>query len=194
MSEARQPEEMADLSDLYATVDKSKKRKSIVDKEESRVTSEICGEISNASLRFLPLNDEKTETLNMSINVVLENLAFFSKVIDTLNVSINDHLNDYNNHIPLISPGYTAIPASCADIIEQNVSSISGYYFLRSHSGQLVSVYCDMKISCDDFIGGWMRVAKLDLQNCPLELRQKVFENDSVKASVVQDNNAGCTS
>ena len=285
MSEALQPEEMADLSDLYATVDKSKKRKSIVDKEESRVTSENCGEISNASftwinqtdyheakdaeeatkvgyakidhsklrkspvhvystpvntkslpdynakcqknkllyiliaasfltglillavnivlfVRFLPLNDEKIETLNMSINVLLENFASLTKVIETLNVSINDHLNDYNNHVPLISPGYTTIPASCADIIEQNVSSISGYYFVRSHSGQLVSVYCDMKRSCDGIIGGWMRVAKLDVQNCPLELEQKVFTNDIIKefdninisTCVVQDNSEGCTS
>ena len=279
MSEALQPEEMADLSDLYATVDKSKKRKSIVDKEESRVTSENCGEISNASftwinqtdyheakdaeesakvgdakidhsklrkspvhiystpvntkslpdynakcqknkllyiliaasfltglillavnivlfVRFLPLNDEKIETLNMSINVLLENFASLTKVIETLNVSINDHL------IAFISPGYTTIPASCADIIEQNVSSISGYYFVRSHSGQLVSVYCDMKRSCDGIIGGWMRVAKLDVQNCPLELEQKVFTNDTIKefenidisTCVVQDNSEGCTS
>ena len=279
MSEALQPEEMADMSDLYATVDKSKKRKSIVDMEESRVTSEICGEISNASLtwinqtdyheakdaeesakvgyakidhsklrkspehvystpvntkslsdintkcqknkllyiliaasfltglillavnivlfvRFLPLNNEKNETLNMSINVLLENFASLTKVIETLNVSINDHL------IPFISPDYTTIPASCADIIEQNVSSISGYYFLRSHSGQLVSVYCDMNRSCNGIVGGWMRVAKLDVQNCPLELEQKVFKNDtirgfennSISTCVVQDNNEGCTS
>ena len=264
MSEALQPEEMADFSDLYATIDESKNRKSTVDKEESRVTSEICGDVSNASFTWINQTDyheakdaeesakvgyakidhsklrkspehvystpgdtkslpdynakcQKNKLLYiliaacfltglilLAVNIVLfvRFLPLNDEKIETLNVSINDHLNDYNNHVPLISPGYTTIPASCADIIEQNVSSISGYYFVKSHSEQLVSVYCDMKRSCDGIIGGWMRVAKLDVQNCPLELEQKVFTNDTIKVfeninistCVVQDNSEGCTS
>ena len=38
-----------------------------------------------------------------------------------------------------------------------------------------------------------MRVAMLDVQNCPLELKQKIF-NDNITTCVARENNRGCTS
>ena len=38
-----------------------------------------------------------------------------------------------------------------------------------------------------------MRVAMLDVQNCPLELQQKTF-NDSITICVVREKNRGSTS
>ena len=115
------------------------------------------------------------------------------KDIETLQVSNNEILYAYNNHLLDIAPGYTDLALSCAAILEQNSSSTSGYYFVRSLSGQLRSVYCDMTRTCGNITGGWMRVAMLDVQNCPLELKQEIF-NDNITTCVVRENDRGCTS
>ena len=115
------------------------------------------------------------------------------KDIETLQVSNNEILYVYKNHLLDIAPGYTDLALSCAAILEQNSSSTSGYYFVRSLSGQLRNVYCDMTRTCGNITGGWMRVAMLDVQNCPLELQQKIF-NDNITTCVARENNRGCTS
>ena len=60
---------------------------------------------------------------------------------------------------------------SCAAIQKLSPSCPSGYYHVRSSNGSAVSVYCDMTRTCGGITGGWMRVAKLDLNNnttqCP---------------------------
>ena len=64
--------------------------------------------------------------------------------------------------------------ASCAAIQKLSPSCPSGYYHVRSSNGSAVRVYCDMTRTCGDITGGWMRVAKLDLNNtttqCPSSL------------------------
>ena len=114
------------------------------------------------------------------------------KDIETLRVS-NNELYFYNNRLLVITPGFADLPPSCAAILEQNSSSTTGYNFVRSLSGQLRSVYCDMRRTCGNITGGWMRVAMLDVQNCPLELKQKTF-NDNITTCVVRENDQGCTS
>ena len=52
------------------------------------------------------------------------------------------------------------VPSSCADIIESSPLSVSGYYVMRSSSGSLVQVYCDMGVVCDGS-RGWMRLMGL---------------------------------
>ena len=115
------------------------------------------------------------------------------KDIETLRVSSNEILYVYNHRLLGITPGFANLPLSCASILEQNSSSTSGYYFVRSLFGQLRSVYCDMRRTCGNITGGWMRVAMLDVQNCPLELKQMIF-NSNITTCVVRENNRGCTS
>ena len=50
-----------------------------------------------------------------------------------------------------------------------------------------------MRRACGTITGGWRRVAILDVQNCLLELKQKIFHN-STRSCVVRENNGGCTS
>ena len=60
---------------------------------------------------------------------------------------------------------------SCAEILQINIQSPSGYYWLRSANGSALSVYCDMTLTCKGVGGGWMQVVKLDMTNnshqCP---------------------------
>ena len=66
---------------------------------------------------------------------------------------------------------------SCAEILEKDRSSPSGYYWVTNGTGHPHSVYCDMTRSCGGVTGGWMRVAYLDMTNsshqCPSGLRQR---------------------
>ena len=121
-----------------------------------------------------------------------EQLEAIQKRIDSLNSSKILISYIYSNVFG-VTPGYPSLISSCAAILEQNSSSTSGYYFVRFPSGQLKSVYCDMRRTCGNITGGWMRVTMLDLQNCPRELKQEIF-NSNITTCVVRENGGGCTS
>jgi len=61
---------------------------------------------------------------------------------------------------------------SCSEISELKPGQSSGYYWVRSHNGTAVQVYCDMDRVCGcSSTGGWMRIAHLNMsdvsQQCP---------------------------
>jgi len=92
-------------------------------------------------------------------------------------------------------PVTSIVSSSCADIKKKNPNSASGYYFVRSQSVQLKSVYCDMTKHCGGLTGGWMRVAKLDVQNCPKKMQPKNFTNNGIIMACITKNPSGsCTS
>ena len=131
-------------------------------------------------------NMSNTQTYN-------DRLDSLNKRIDFLNASNVLNSSAYYNDLYGVTPGYPRLQSSCAGILERNSSSTSGYYFVRSLSGQLRSVYCDMRRTCSNITGGWMRVAMLDVQNCPPELKQKIF-NGNITTYVVREDDRGCTS
>ena len=75
--------------------------------------------------------------------------------------------------------------------------SPSGYYLISASNDSAVSVYCDMTLSCGGVIGGWMRVAELDMTNtshqCPSGLMER---NDSpnIRTCVRNETSGGCSS
>ena len=142
---------------------------------------------------FVKVASLKTANHTVTSSQSETELDTLRKDIETFQVSKNEILYVYNNRLLGIAPGFADLPPSCAAILEQNSSSISGYYFMRSLSGQLRSVYCDMRRTCGNITGGWMRVAMLDVHNCPLELQQKTF-NDNITTCVVREDDQGCTS
>ena len=83
-------------------------------------------------------------------------------------------------------------PTSCADILLRNSTSSSGYYLVRSSTGQLTSVYCDMTRTCGSITGGWIRVAELDLDHCPTGLMSQLF--NGTKTCIRSEAASGCTS
>ena len=83
-------------------------------------------------------------------------------------------------------------PTSCADILHRNSSSSSGYYLVRSSTGQLTSVYCDMTRTCGSITGGWMKVAELDLDYCFTGLMSQLF--NGTKTCIRSEAASGCTS
>ena len=63
---------------------------------------------------------------------------------------------------------------------------------LQKSLQKLRSVYCEINGTLGGNSTGWMRVAELDVNNCPSGLRHEIT-NDSVNTCVVIEDNAGCT-
>ncbi len=78
---------------------------------------------------------------------------------------------------------------SCAAL--KNLNASSGYYTLPSSTGELTRVYCNMDMTCGNITGGWMRVADLDLYNCPPGLRSQTVQGN--KTCIKSEFRGGCT-
>ena len=67
-----------------------------------------------------------------------------------------------------------AAPANLISCSVLPKSSPSGYYNILSSSGSAIRVYCDMKRTCGNITGGWMRVTSIDMRQpssmCPSSL------------------------
>ena len=59
---------------------------------------------------------------------------------------------------------------------------------MRSPSDVLISAYCDFNRTLGGNSTGWMRVAKLGADNCPVGFSRKIFKNMSLACSVSQDS------
>ena len=74
--------------------------------------------------------------------------------------------------------------SSCLEIANLNYTYLSGRYIVRSPNGVLRSIYCDFNRTFGGNSTGWMRVAKLDADNCPVGFSTKTFANSSLACSV----------
>ena len=83
----------------------------------------------------------------------------------------------------------SALPTSCS----------SGYYWVRSHNGTAVQVYCDMDRVCGcNSTGGWTRVANLNMsdpsQQCPGEWMLQTYSSEPRRLCISGSSGAGCVS
>ena len=98
----------------------------------------------------------------------------------------------------LEQPGhFPSHPASsCKEINKLEPNSPSGYYWLRAANGTAVRKFCDMTRNCGGVIGGWMKVAKLDMTNithqCPESLSAHTESGKRLCARKIDAG--GCTS
>ena len=97
---------------------------------------------------------------------------------------------EFQQSLQNISDYFSAILLKESSIFHDNPSSSSGY-LVRSSTGQLTSVYCDMTRTCGNITGGWMRVAELDVNNYPTGLIPQSFNGR--KTCIRSENAPGCT-
>ncbi len=96
----------------------------------------------------------------------------------------------------LLRLGHTSShPAdSCADILDYNNQSPSGYYWVQNSQRDSRRVYCDMNRTCGGVAGGWMKVAELDMTDnsnqCPSTLTQHI--NSNKRTCGISSNSASC--
>ena len=110
------------------------------------------------------------------------------------NTTLKNHSNSLNSLKKLVNEVQSNLApindyflSSCLEIAKFNFL-ISGRYIVRSPSGVLISAYCDFNRTLGGNSTGWMRVAKLGADNCPVGFSRIIFKNMSLACSVSQDN------
>ena len=145
--------------------------------------------------------NEITEQTNVSYlyNLVLSiknRMDHFNITLENSLELVNDFISAQENTNREVLTRFSTIPdyfyfPSCSHIASLNSSYASGIYIVRSSTGVLWSVYCDVNRTFGGNSIGWTRVAELDVNNCPSGLRRKIIS--SVNTCVVIEDTAGCT-
>ena len=140
----------------------------------------------------------REEGIRRIINEAFSNWSNLSRIVarqDDFNTAVNNFYNIIENityNLSLFEIEVTEYHfSSCSQALSKDSSYLSGNYILRSSTGALRNVYCDMNNTFGGDSKGWMRVSKLDVNNCPPGL--KALTSGTIKTCVVSDNNAGCT-
>ena len=134
------------------------------------------------------LTNDTVKTI--SSNAYQQNFSFLENIlyqeISSLNSSIQAVANNIKNNLPLISYNQT-----CPNIAKSSNGYSSGDYILKLSAEAIRTVYCDMTSTLGGSTSGWMRIAKLDVNNCPLGFNTTI--HDSVNTCIRAESSAGCT-
>ena len=137
--------------------------------------------------RLCDLIDAKLENVTEKTEAKLETVT--EKIISSMKEEIELY------HQPGMTPSHPA--DSCAGILHYIPNSQPGYYWVKDINGYSHKVYCDMNISCGGVVGGWMKVAGLDMTDistqCPGSLRQHSDFNKRT-CGINSDNSGACSS
>ena len=143
------------------------------------------------------INREVTTNVSKLYNLVLSmdnRMNHFNISLENSQKVVRDFNSAQENINREVLKRFSSIPhffSSCSDIARLNSFYASGNYIVKSFAGVLRSVYCDMSRTFGGTSTGWMRVAELDVNNCPPGLRHQT--TNTVKTCVVKQDNAGCT-
>ena len=119
---------------------------------------------------------------------------FFRRSLMKLSRDVQDVIMSVSTVVEVYSFSATfqnSISFSCSEIGRKlNFSNSSGYYVVWS-AGVLRSVYCDLTRTFGGASKGWMRVAELNINNCPPGMRTETVNTSTT--CKVSENEAGCT-
>ena len=118
-----------------------------------------------------------------------QNFSFLENIyheITSLNYSLQTVANNIRNDIHPISYNQT-----CPEIAKSCNDYYSGEYILKLSAEAIRTVYCDMTSTLGGSTSGWMRIAKLDVNNCPQGLNTTI--HNSVNTCIRSDSGTGCT-
>ena len=134
-------------------------------------------------------NELKNELQDNTTMFFGRTLLKLSNDVQDVNMSVNTIEND--KVYSFLATFQNSVAYSCSEIGRKlNFSNSSGYYVVSS-AGVLRSVYCDLTRTFGGTSKGWMRVAELDVNNCPPGMRTETV-NTSTTCKVSEDG-AGCT-
>ena len=132
--------------------------------ETEPIYEEIQEEIPSVSIQENG-SSAKTKRFSFCCLAGMLSVIFAMTAVFTMVVVIVLKLN------PMNTDTNTTLITSCNMLPK---SSPSGYYWIVSSNHSTIRVYCDMKKSCGNITGGWMRVTSFDMtQNsskCPSSL------------------------
>ena len=135
------------------------------------------------------LTNDTVKTI--SSNAYQQNLSFLENIlyreISSLNSTIQAVANNIKNNLPLIM----SYNQTCPNIAKSSNGYSSGDYMLKLSAEAIRTVYCDVTSTLGGSTSGWMRIAKLDVNNCPLGFNTTIHY--SVSTCIRSDTSAGCT-
>ena len=134
-------------------------------------------------------NGLKNDLQDSATIILSQTLLKLSEDVQDVNMSVNTIEND--KVYSFLATFQNSIANSCSEIGRKLNFSISSGYYVVSSAGVLRSVYCDMTRTFGGTSKGWMRVAELDVNNCPPGMRTETV-NTSTTCKVSEDG-AGCT-
>ena len=118
------------------------------------------------------------------------NISFLENIyyeITSLNYSLQTAANILRNDLhPVISYNQ-----SCPEIAKSSNDYSSGDYILKLSTEAIRTVYCDMTSTFGGSTSGWMRIAKLDVNNCPQGFNKTI--RNFVNTCIRSESSAGCT-
>jgi len=204
-------------SDMYSKIDLGKKRNSSRNKVGQR-EQEMRSTKTKIDHHKLLKNNGKNRTHNclvyfaivavivsmiMIVAVMVIIFAVTYQKIDSLEESlrktVNNNLNSSVEQIKMsIADDAPEKPflyldsfkSPCLEI-RKSYSNFSDRYIVASPTGPLLSVYCDMNRTFGGNSTGWIRIAKLDVNNCPSGMQKKYI--NTMDTCVVTEDRAGCT-
>ena len=124
----------------------------------------------NISQQIMELQNSANDTTSELERRLTEFQIHCNDIQSNISKSLDSKLN---NIIRSLTGQYSNLPAdSCSHILQLNLSSPSGHYWIRSSNGSAVHVYCDFNRQCGcDGSSTWTRVAFLNMsdlnQVCP---------------------------
>ena len=140
-------------------------------------------------------NKTNLSHLYYSVLSIDSKIKYFNISFINVHESVSDFITAHNNISSEILTSFSLILdfylSSCSDIARLNFSYALGNYIVRSSTGVLRSVYCDMNRTFGGNSTGWMRAAELDVNNCFPGIRREITNSDDT--CVVIEDNAGCT-
>ena len=138
-----------------------------------------------SNLSNIMLNIETYQ--NISSSLLKERHQEFNAAIN----NIYDIIDNITSYLSLLETSLiNFFFSSCPQALTTDSSYLSGIYILRSSTGALRSAYCDMNNTFGGNSPGWMRVAKLDVNECPPGLMPHM--SASRKTCIVIKDDAGC--
>ena len=116
---------------------------------------------------------------------LLENQCYHE--IASLNSSVQVAVGDLKRILlPFLSYNQT-----CAEIAKSSYEYPSGYYIMNITAESVRTVYCEVTSTLGGSTSGWMRIAKLDVNNCPQGFRTTI--HNSVNTCISSESSTGCT-
>ena len=120
-----------------------------------------------------------------------QNFSFLEDIyreITSLNYSLQTVANNIRNDIhPIISYNQT-----CPEIAKFSNGYSSGDYILKLCTEAIRTVYCDMTSTFGGSTSGWMRIAKLDVNNCPPGFNTTFHDKAKVNTCIRSEFSDGC--
>ena len=172
-------------------------------RENDEIISNLIQASENLQNKHGTIENRANELAQSAMNCS-KALQYLKHQLNSANTSLDSLQDSLETHTSILTslldevqrkviPLHDFYNSSCSDIAGLNLSYASGNYIVRSSTGVLRSVYCDMNRTFGGNSTGWMRVAELDVNNCSPGVLVRHEITNFIHICGVIDDNAGCT-